>query len=843
MMKKFFSKNGSESLCALSILFGFSVFLCYWYRYNFSSQYISGWDLPGQIAAVERMMQQLPHLRFVFYDPAWFGGWGLDLFYAPLSHIAAALLAYPLSLVSKEPAALACHVILVIGCSALPFSFWYLLLPMAKNIVGGDRLSLNDSCILAFSVSLLGFWFLNHDYQFWGIGSASVMGIGLFAQLFGWHFLLLHAGALARLLETGETRFESLTSIFFALLVLSHSLTSIFALGFVLLLALWYQNFAWRILRAHCLGLGLAGFWLFPAYALSSTYAVYSMIRPSGDFLEILLRYPLALLLKHVQSSLSGKFSAIDLATILTDLFFFLFIPCQPIRRSTTAIVFFVVDLIAIVFTNSNFVASSLQMTVHYYRFFGDELLILAALLSLVPVGIMQTFKSKTVRRILGTCIYMLLLSGIYSITCFPHHERAKTEELLGKPSQSQLQVLGYFRNMPVKGRILLEHFDDEDKHGFLTAHYLEGRLYKETGFEIINGLFIEGSNAYRLASTSADMLGARTWATNLIFNDSSDKYGVELALSELREFGITHVVCTEGSKLFQTIKSQTLGPVVSFGPYAIMQINQLPAWKIKPQNKTIVGYIDIAHTLPFQMLEAYVLTHELLYKNVEVIDLTDQPVPPGVPIVIMNTGGETGPIRFPRMLDTEGVAELKLRRLNFDPHWTIDHYHVWYQANAEYDLYQSVTKYLDAIKLSGQILEILPKATVIPGLASTDKSPALLWSKDLQSINLVNLSPGKFVKLAYSFLPFWHSPSALILRGSAEQIYVYPTSSQVTLFFDEWHTPYLWLGSFMTATSALYLSGLAKRPIRIVHMSATAFIRSLSRRIYTRLKKIWSKH
>ena len=803
-----------EILCPSVILTTFFVFLCCWNKSYFTSSYIPGCDLPGQVAVVELVMAQLPHWHFSFYDPGWFCGWAVDLFYAPLSHVMTAILAYPLAAVSIEPALLACHLSLVFGSAALPFSMWFFILPFAKSISQKGKLTVAESGVLALSIGFLSFWFLNHDSPCFGIGFASVMGLGLYAQLWGWHLLFLHAGALVRLIETGDRKAEIFTIVFFTLLFLSHSLTAIFALGIVIFLCLWYPQFAFRLLRVHVIAIALSAFWSLPALALSRTYAVVSTVKGFGDFLELIFRYPLALLIRHIQSCLAGHFVPLDLGTLLVSFLFLALIPLKPMRRSQTAIAFFVINLIAVMFTSSPFLAKCFYATIHYYRFFGDELLFITALLALVPLGLMQSFFGKKYQPLGTICLVMLLLAATYSTASFPMPERQKIVALVGQLPPYQDKVLQYFKNLPEKGRVYFEYFEDESKYGYFSWHCLESRLFKETGFESVNGLFVEGVNSYRLPATAAGNLGAHSWSTALILTAERGKSD-EQAIRQLKEFGITHIVCGAGSDLFHHLKDKCVSAIVMEGPYAICQIAPLPSVKVKTVNdsKRLIGYIDKAGNLPFEEFQYYLFSRDDLSSNLDVIDLTNCERIPKVPVIIVNTGDDDSAIQFPRSLDANLLASIKFLRLNFSRHDTIDHYHVWYQDNPEFDSYNAVSNYLTKINFPDKIQALnafVMRNERMPAVATS--LPKLKWSPDFQSMTLRDLQPGIFVKVNYSYLPFWHSAASSssscsqVFKGTNEQIYVLPDAPEIKISYDEWVSPYFWQGLSISAMALLSL-------------------------------------
>ncbi|HEY9758051.1 MAG TPA: hypothetical protein V6C97_22990 [Oculatellaceae cyanobacterium] len=819
------------------VLFGMFGFLCYWMKVYFTDRYLPGWDLPGQVATVMRMMPQITHLRFSFYDPGFFLGYGADLFYAPGFHVLTAVVANLLTSVSKNPALLACHLGLVLGCSMLPFSMWYFLLPLAQQMKQGERLLASESTVLALAVSASCFWFLNHDNHFFGIGYGSVMGIGLYTQCAGWHLLFLHSGAIARLILTGKRKYEITATIFYLLLFLTHSLTALFSLGLTILVTLWYQRFTWKMLRIHAIALAMSAFWTLPASALTKTYGVLSGIPGKGDIFELIFRYPLFLLWRHIDACLHGHFKLVDLNPLTFAVCTLAFIPLKTIRRTPICVVYFVAVFIAMFFGLSPFVAKCVQATIHFYRFLGDMFLLLACLVTLVPYGVVLSFPDKApgIAHRVSTALFLLLFVGcIASTTHFPFDERKKTIDRLGQPPDNQQKVIDYFKPFEKKGRVFFEVFENENTYDFLAAHYLESHLFEETGFESVNGLFLESVNSYRLPVTAANNLGSHTWATSQIFGNERDN-SPERALEQLRDFGITHIVCGGDDDLYKHLKDKVVGPIEYRGPYAICQIAKLPTERVKKidPKKLIVGYIDGVGNLPFEYVEAYFYTNATLYHNFEVIDFTNKKVPSGVTLILENTAQTTDVVKSPPFEDVTDALKAKILGVAYTRYDVIDHRSVWYQENPEYDTYRRICDFLYQQNITDKLLALKKESLNTQAKwANSSNKPELKWSNDFQTFTLTNCEPGQILKVNYSYLPFWASKNARVFEGTYSQIFVFPTSSQVQVDYSQWNWPYYWIGVLISFSGlgafSLYF---VKRPAK----GSAALTREVAKEVVAR--------
>ena len=85
------------------LLLGFSAFLIYWYRVFLTDQPLPLADLPGHVALVERLGEQLAQGRLFFYDSAWFSGWPVFEFNGFLSYLLAVAVQFPLRIFTDEP--------------------------------------------------------------------------------------------------------------------------------------------------------------------------------------------------------------------------------------------------------------------------------------------------------------------------------------------------------------------------------------------------------------------------------------------------------------------------------------------------------------------------------------------------------------------------------------------------------------------------------------------------------------------------------------------------------------------------------------------------------------------
>ena len=591
----------------------------------------------------ERLLEQWRHFNFnpTFYDPRWFTGWPVFHFYAFLCHLLTALLGLVLGVVSEAPVRLAAHLVLVIGSALLPWSVFYFASPLLSQLCTGDTPRERGlRWVLALSAVTLSFWFLNHDRQWHGVGAASVMNIGLFSQLLGWHFLLINIGALFRFLNRKPGTSSWFVSLSFALLFLSHSLTAIYGAFLGLLSFFWFHRHRLAIAKAYLLGVGLCAFWLVPFLAYSSTYVGLDIHRPSGDFLEIFLRYPLHGLFRTFNTWLAGDFKAIEFTNLVMLFLLVSAFANLRLRSSAWFIAFGVFVLTGIVVFSSGFISTSIPLGIHYYRFPAYAMLLVVALFCVVPLSFLtgEPSRHRLVRHLPLAAVVGILVACLVSTYSFPHYERKKVaRNATNRHLAQEEQVLDYLAAQEVRGRVLFGYFNNYKRFAFLGPHYMESKLFARTGRETVNGLFIQSSLAYRMPIASANQLQVKTYNIPLLFTDKS-RLDDDTRIQQLREFGVTHIVTGPKKKTIDSLRPHALGELKRIGPYTIVAIAVEEFPIVQQPTKELIGYVDRRGNLPFKFIEMYFYGRERLTSNFELIALhPDEPVPAGISTVVVN--------------------------------------------------------------------------------------------------------------------------------------------------------------------------------------------------------------
>ena len=443
------------------VLAVFGGFIVWWFRVYLTSEAVASVDLPSQIALTKQLKEQLLAGHISFYDPTTFTGWPAFQFYGFFPSLVAACGAFIFSSFSADPVILSTHVLLVLGAALLPLSFYFAALPLGRDLFGFDSdLPDHYQLTLALTCSVWAFWFLNHDQQWYGIGAAAPMNIGLFSQLFGWHLFLLHLGVLLRYLQTGASRFSVCLSLSYGILLISHTLTFVFSSFIVLLTWFWFREHRLGIFAAHLIGIGLVAFWFIPFVSFMGEYTTYSIIRPKGDFLELFFRYPLYGLLRSIRTWFDGEFKLLNPINIVNALLFITLFYHRKISKTGLLWVLFIFLLLALTVFSSGFIATSLPIGLHYYRFLGYCFILAVLIACVIPLVYLRQNNDRS--TVIITAIALICFAVTIAL---PHQKR---ELILKHSSNSHLavqnQVLDYFKALPEKGRVYVEHIKNQKK-------------------------------------------------------------------------------------------------------------------------------------------------------------------------------------------------------------------------------------------------------------------------------------------------------------------------------------------------------------------------------------------
>lgn len=773
--------SANTALLARLILGATSAFVIAWFWFYFTDGPVASVDLPSHIALAEQYRLHWWKGRWFFYDHTTFTGYPALHFYGFLPVLCTTLLSYPLELLSIDPVRLAAHVILVLGLALLPWTFFRAIRAIGVHAVRGD-IPEAPAPVIALIASLASFWFINHDHQWFGIGAAAVMNIGLFAQLFAWHFFLLSLAALCDELRGVASRLW----LWWAGIIVSHLMTAVFAGALFLFAFVWHAELRRTLLRHALQGVGAAAFWLVPCAWYLGNFTAYDVYRPKGDFLELFYRYPLWGLYQSLASAWHGNFSRLEITYFLwmacTAAFFLL----PRFQRSRLYIGLFVFQLLALVIFSSGFVATSIPLGLHYYRFIGFCFLLWTIILASVLCNL---WIPRGMSAIGNALLVIVVLCSFVSVVRFPHYEREKIKAHRTTSYLSdQEAVLNYFTSLPDKGRVYVEYLADYSLYPPLTAHYIASNLWRRSGFESGVSSHLQESLAYRMYVVTANRLGAKTYNVPLLFIERATGDD-EFLIQQLIDFGFTHVVAAR-EPFIKRVAPFALSEPKHFGIYTVVQIADPPIPTVTPLKKIAVGYHDALGTLPFRLVQYYFHARVGLSKLFELVDVPDvSAVPDAIPLLLVNEPATAIPSTEESKSETR--VSFEYRR-----NYTLTHYDVHYPHNVELDTYHAVERYFDSkLKLTAQLRRLgsqVAKSELPP-------MPDIRRRQNGEAMEMHGLVPGKLYRINYSYFPYWRAEGGTLFRGQGERMFLLAEQPSVEMRFNPWRSIVPLLGVCIT--------------------------------------------
>jgi hypothetical protein len=242
-----------------------------------------GGDTAGHVVAVNYFVHHLiAHGRLAGWDPEWFGGFPLYVFYFPFP----AIIASALTLVTSY--AVAFKVTTILGVSFLPLAAYAFgrLSGFARPVP-----ALMSAATIPYLFLFAPTYPHSSVYYSWNIdgGTIASMLAGEFSFSLAVTFALLFLGVFSYAQRTGRLRW--LAAILFAVTLLCHVVPGLFAAGaaFVLAISKPSRRAVFDLVVIGVIGALLAAFWLLPFaaylhYSSSMNYArvgaVYDQLFP-----------------------------------------------------------------------------------------------------------------------------------------------------------------------------------------------------------------------------------------------------------------------------------------------------------------------------------------------------------------------------------------------------------------------------------------------------------------------------------------------------------------------------------------------------------------------------------
>jgi hypothetical protein len=412
-----------------------------------------------------------------------------------------------------------------------------------------------------------------------------------------------------------------------------------------------------------------------------------------------------------------------------------------------------------------------------------------------------EAFQNKRWSALARYLVVGAFAGSLVATACLPHNERAKIQKSAAPDYlANEDAVLDYFRSLPHKGRVLTEYFSNYDKLPFLSCHVISTRMLRETGFEPINGLFVQASLSYHLPMGSANQLKATSYNGPLLYPAVSDLTD-DGKFDQLKEFGITHVIGIAGSDFTNNIKKRSLGAPKEIGNYVIMQILPDPIPMAATVTKRVAAYMDLKGTLPYKFVELYFYAKQKLSPNWEVLELKrGDDLPPNAEAIIIN--GSPSAVQKESVRLLHGVIPPPaVIGFEFAPYYVTRHYSVQYQQNQEFD------DFVDAATFMAKKVSLDDRMAALPESPSRQayEVAQMAWRQGRQAFTLDGLRPGRLYRINYSYFPYWRSADGQLLRGSEERMFFVPRSARANFSWAPYSTGSFWLGWLTTLASAYW--------------------------------------
>jgi hypothetical protein len=408
----------------------------------------------------------------------------------------------------------------------------------------------------------------------------------------------------------------------------------------------------------------------------------------------------------------------------------------------------------------------------------------LIPLVSVIPFSLIPDRSAQPVQHRFAVCsLFLGALLVILSTALLPSAELGFVNAAnRQKVFADQKDVLNYFKDRKGVGRVLFDHFLDPKKFSPSTPHYMSSNLFKESGVESSNGLFIQSSVAYQFPIAMAVASGLDHFTAPLPFANL-DKVGVTDAIRRLLRFGVTHIVTTDGPHI-QALLPFVEGELVPYGPYLILPLKNGKASSITTVQSPVVGYINNSGSLPFRLIEYFFFEQTELWNQFDLIELPNQgDIPTQVSLLLFN-----GPSDEAQSLASQH-PNLEIVAMNFVRSYVLKHYQVRYNYHRGVEDYGEARPYLQHV-LKNTLRPSLDKVLLRAQRPESGKEPRMRWSGADQEFDLEGLEPGKMVRIDYSYFPFWGSPDGTLFRGGAERMFFLPKGQSAHFEYSRWRAP-----------------------------------------------------
>jgi len=586
----------SQEPVLLCIVFGVILFL---FGHVISGDSLLwGWNTPAHIVPVTEMVEYISSGTLSGYTLSWSGGVPLFVLYPPLVHALIALLFVVSPLGSLE---FFFSFVIFLSLPLYVISLWYSTKTFFDKGVGK----------MAILFSLMYVLFPGKLYVL-GIGATGTFFMGFFNAVWGISFALLALAFLKKLYDVSEKKEKIRYSIFFsffvALTFLTHTLSFIGLLFFIVLFSLFHAEIRSFL---YSLGGGIGAFLLTSFFAvpffsnlwLSSGRALrFDLFGGSPFFYTFPFDFSF---LRDFSDTSFNLWGAVFL------LFFLIGAYLSVKEKKYDGVFFWIIG--ALIFGTTYGITMFPSLSIHYYRMM-PFLLSFALMVASYGVVILWRRSGGYVRGGIGLLVIALFSSLLFfsfdvgsGENTFSSQGLFSTYESSYSPQKESYvyyeeteKVLSFLGTLPVQ-RFFSESSSVSNAG---TPHYLMSLsplLYDQPS---VFGLFVESSSQTPFLVPSLEgMMGSRVeWGDDRLSEKITSflEQSLETHLKRVGMFGVSHLITREGSFADRLNESDMVKSEFSNQYYSVFSLKEYAPLVYELGYKPGV-YMNLDGTLPFR--------------------------------------------------------------------------------------------------------------------------------------------------------------------------------------------------------------------------------------------------
>lgn len=502
-----------------------------------TDKFVAGWDLSPHFYLLTKMTEFLKNFHISGYDPNWFGGYSVFLFYGPFPYILMAI-PYFLSL-----GAISLNFIFNLFLYLLPFFFLAATFYAARKWFGKKT---------SWFSLLFGLMYLlaGKEFAHFGIGISAEIYVGLFANLFAVSLMMLLLGVLGELKAKSFTKSFSLMvlgGLVWMMIILSHTLTAFFTMVlFIILIISYFRTLGGKILYIFCLGAILSLFWFIPfvQYLGFTSAAPIGILSYTSDPLFILFPYINEIVKNPSVLMIPGAVFLICsivgiVSSVKTDKHFWPF-----------------AFLFVFILIPRDYLINVINLPIHYYRFmahvFALNIVIAGFGMAVIYdwVSSFRRFKRCIFRSLILIVVCIFLLVSIAGFNIKKDYDFYQTDYPAYGSAKEMLSYIGALKEQGVlDGRVAaFSYYPFQIALG--SPHFFATFLPLQFNVPVLPGLLAESSLSSQFVIptmvklTDGSML--RWGNVNILFDEGFNSLEMKDYLDELSLYNVEYLLLTK---------------------------------------------------------------------------------------------------------------------------------------------------------------------------------------------------------------------------------------------------------------------------------------------------------